>query len=67
MMASNPLGLGTMGSFSTIRTNIPNADDLQQGNSAAGSGFSFLNGAGDKKGGGDTFSFVKDAMNASKK
>ena len=67
MMAGNPMGLGTMGSFSTIRTNIPSADDVQQGNNNVGSGFSFLNNAGDKKGSGDSFSFVNDAMKASKK
>ena len=67
MMPNNPLGLGTMGSFSTIRTNIPNADEVQQGSGAPGSGFSFLNSAGDKKASGDSFSFVQDAMKASKK
>ena len=68
IMVNNPMGLGTMGSFSTIRTSIPNADEAQQGAGAAGSGFSFLNSTSEsKKGGGDSFSFVNDAMKASKK
>ena len=76
MMSGNPMGVGTMGSFSTIRTNIPNLDDVCasssqfSGGGGGGSGFSFLNGAGGgnvKPGDGDSFSFVNDAMKASKK